>query len=249
MADSHRNRSTLHRLSFACPRTVSHDGPAAFRFGVYRTARMRRTTSLFMGMSKAKVICCAIRGQPQVGFRCFMSTTAAMTSRLGPFGPGFFRTVAENSRRYFRVVSARWRRRRVEGFRTMATRTSRLGRMSSVHTPATTRSASRRLGERRRGRSDRAWPNRNKLAKSKKCDGTRNSPRTRQQMQKQDGQIAHCTILPRSRHGQRMLANFGIRHVTGQEKGKVNARPVEVFIRAEAPTCAVQENLSTQDAR
>ena len=48
---------------------------------------MRRTTSLFMGMSKAKVICCAIRGQPQVGFRCFMSTTAAMTSRLGPFGP------------------------------------------------------------------------------------------------------------------------------------------------------------------
>jgi hypothetical protein len=35
----------------------------------------------------------------------------------------------------------------------------------------------------------------------------------------------------------------------GQEKGDVNARPVEVFIRAEAPTCAVQENLSTQDAR
>src|ERR1700694_1973410 len=26
MADSHRNRSTLHKLSFACPRTVSQDG-------------------------------------------------------------------------------------------------------------------------------------------------------------------------------------------------------------------------------
>jgi hypothetical protein len=26
------------------------------------------------------VICCAIRGQPQLGFRCFMSTTAAMIS-------------------------------------------------------------------------------------------------------------------------------------------------------------------------
>jgi hypothetical protein len=63
---------------------------------------MRRTTSLFMGMPKAKVICCAIRGHPQVGFRCFMSTTAAMTSGLGPFGPGLLGVVDENSRRYFR---------------------------------------------------------------------------------------------------------------------------------------------------
>jgi hypothetical protein len=43
---------------------------------------MRRTTSLFMGIPKAKAICCAIRGQPQVGFRRFISTTAAMTARL-----------------------------------------------------------------------------------------------------------------------------------------------------------------------
>ena len=34
----------------------------------------------------------------------------------------------------------------------------------------------------------------------------------RQQMQNEEGQIAHRTILPRSRHGQRMLTNFGIRH-------------------------------------
>jgi hypothetical protein len=47
------------------------------------------TTSLFMGIPKARVICCAIRGHPQVGFHCFMSTTAAMTSGLGPLGPGF----------------------------------------------------------------------------------------------------------------------------------------------------------------
>ena len=33
----------------------------------------------------------------------------------------------------------------------------------------------------------------------------------RQQMQKQDGQIAHRTILARSRHAE-MLRNFGIRH-------------------------------------
>ena len=44
---------------------------------------------------------------PQVGFRCFISTTAAMTFRLGPFGPGLFCGVDENNRRYFRVTSAR----------------------------------------------------------------------------------------------------------------------------------------------
>ena len=32
-----------------------------------------------------------VRGQPHVGFRCFIWTTAAMTSGLGPLGPGFFR--------------------------------------------------------------------------------------------------------------------------------------------------------------
>jgi hypothetical protein len=45
-----------------------------------------------------------------------MSTTAAMTFRLAPLGPGFLGPVYESSRRYFRVVSARWRRRSVEGF-------------------------------------------------------------------------------------------------------------------------------------
>ena len=51
-----------------------------------------------MGISKAKAICCAIRGQPHVGFRRFMSTTAATTSWLGPRGPGFLRAVDKNSR-------------------------------------------------------------------------------------------------------------------------------------------------------
>src|SRR5882762_3747288 len=62
---------------------------------------------LVMGRPKAKVICCAIRGHPQLGFRCFMSTTAAMTSRLGPFGPGFIGLWDEKSRRYVRCISAR----------------------------------------------------------------------------------------------------------------------------------------------
>ena len=34
----------------------------------------------------------------------------------------------------------------MEGFRTIATRASRLGRISSAHAPATTRSARRRVG-------------------------------------------------------------------------------------------------------
>jgi hypothetical protein len=75
MADLHRNRSTLHKLSFACPRTVSQDGPAASGFGVYRTARTRRTTPLLMEIPKANAIGCAIRGQPP-GRIPLMSMTA-----------------------------------------------------------------------------------------------------------------------------------------------------------------------------
>ena len=37
----------------------------------------------------------------------------------------------------------------------------------------------------------------------------------RQQMQKKDGQIAHRSILARSRSAQELLTNFGIRHAQG----------------------------------
>ena len=104
------------------------------------------------GIPKAKAICCAIRGQPQVGFRCFMSRTAAITSWLGPFGPGFLRALGENSRRYFRFFSVRWRLKSVEGFSTIADRISRPGRMRSAQTPATMRSPRRRWGARFRER-------------------------------------------------------------------------------------------------
>ena len=88
----------------------SHDGPSASGFGVYRTVRMRRTTSLFIGMPKANVICWAMRGHPHVGSCWFMSTMAAMTSWRGPVGPGFFWQRAENSCRYCLAVSAEWNR-------------------------------------------------------------------------------------------------------------------------------------------
>jgi hypothetical protein len=89
---------------------------------------MRRTTSLSMGIPKARVICCAIRGHPQLGFRCFMSTTAAMTSWPGPFGPGFIGFFDPNSQRYFRWTSARCRLNRVDGLKTIAERINRPGR-------------------------------------------------------------------------------------------------------------------------
>src|SRR5437879_6484955 len=75
-----------------------------------------------------------------------------MTSWLGPFGPGFFRALGENSKRYFRSFSARWRLKRVDGFNTIAERINRPWRMRSAHKPATMRSETRRFGERFRGR-------------------------------------------------------------------------------------------------
>ena len=156
MSAGRPTRSETDRDSTDCP---SHDrGPSA------KTDPLRLVPAcaerpecggphpLLMGIPKAKAICCAIRGHPHVGFRCLMSRTAAMTSWLGPFGPGFFRTLNENSRRYFRCVSARWSLKSVEGFRMIAERISRRGRMRSAHTPATMRSARRRLGERFRER-------------------------------------------------------------------------------------------------
>ena len=57
---------------------------------------------------------------PQLEVRCFMSTTAAMTSGVGPLGPGFVGALDEKSRRYLRCVSARWRRNSVDGLKTIA---------------------------------------------------------------------------------------------------------------------------------
>src|SRR6516162_4920690 len=67
-----------------------------------------------------------MRGQPQPELRCFIATTASMRSLLGPFGPGR-RRLGENNIRYFRLLSTLWRCSRVEGFRTMAERSTRAG--------------------------------------------------------------------------------------------------------------------------
>src|SRR2546427_12298751 len=45
--------------------------------------------------------------------------------------------------------------------------------------------------------------------------GTRQSGDRRQQVKNKDGQIAHVTILPRSRHPYETLTNLAIRHTHG----------------------------------
>src|SRR6266571_4050823 len=89
-----------------------------------------------------------MRGQPQVGLRCFIWTTASMSSLRGALGPGLLLCWEEKRRRYFRFLRAWWRRKRVEGFRTMAERIRRDGRINRAHQPATRRSERRRWGAR-----------------------------------------------------------------------------------------------------
>ena len=57
----------------------------------------------------------------------FFSTTAWISSLLGPFGPGFFRDADENNSRYFRLTRVRCRCSRVDGFTTTAERIRRAG--------------------------------------------------------------------------------------------------------------------------
>src|SRR6516165_11304710 len=99
-------------------------------------------------MLNAKAICCAIRGQPQLGLRRFISTTAAMSSVLGPFGPGLRRRFGENSMRYFCWLKALWRPSSVAGFSTIADRSRRVGRTKSAIKPARMRSDAHRFGDR-----------------------------------------------------------------------------------------------------
>src|SRR5215472_11538427 len=69
-----------------------------------------------------------MRGQPQLGLRRFMTTTALMSSFFGPLGPGRRRRWGENNMRYFRFFSRLWKYSRVEGFTTIAERKTQVGR-------------------------------------------------------------------------------------------------------------------------
>src|SRR5262245_54461702 len=125
---------------------VSHDGPPEPASGRKWIPRILRTTSLSMSTPKARATCWAIRLQPHVRLRRFISTTASITSLVGPLGPGRRARLDEKSRRYFCFVSILWKCSRVDGFKATADRKTRAGRISSMHKPTIMRSEARRLG-------------------------------------------------------------------------------------------------------
>src|ERR1700735_1065079 len=74
-----------------CPRYINVPSPApchANEAGVVKQSKWASASFDCKVEGKGKVICSAIRGQPQRGLRCFISTTAWTSSVLGPFGPG-----------------------------------------------------------------------------------------------------------------------------------------------------------------
>src|SRR5712691_5948122 len=106
--DSHRKRSTLHRLSVVCPMNDNHEGPVVPP-GVGRSCfdSTRYTTFLSMSTPNVCEMMRAIRGQPNRGLRDLSSTIAWISAWLGPFCPGFLgQGVDENSRRYLRRTNA-----------------------------------------------------------------------------------------------------------------------------------------------
>ena len=105
--DSHRKRSTLHRLSVVWPMNDNHEGPVPPGMGRQCVDSTRYTTFLSMLAPNVRAMMRAIRGQPNRGFRDLSSTMAWISASLGPFGPGFFgHSLDENSRRYLRRTNA-----------------------------------------------------------------------------------------------------------------------------------------------
>ena len=91
-----------------------------------------------------------MRGQPQLGITSLHGNYGIDEVLSGPFGPGRDRRFGENKMRYSRLLSTLWKCSSVEGFRTIAERSTRTGRMNRVHNPAMIRSALRRFGARQR---------------------------------------------------------------------------------------------------
>src|ERR1700730_17982957 len=105
--DSHRKRSTLHRLSLVCPMNDNHEGPVPPGPGRECLDNTRFTTFLSTATPNVCEMISAIRGQPNRGLRDLSSSIAWMSALLGPFGPGFLDPgVDENSQRYLRRTKA-----------------------------------------------------------------------------------------------------------------------------------------------
>ena len=105
--DSHRNRSTLQRLSVVWPMNDNHEGPVPPGAGRWCFASTRYTTFWSMSIPIVCETMRAIRGQVNRGLRDLSATMARMRASSGPLGPGFVgHRVDENSRRYLRRTKA-----------------------------------------------------------------------------------------------------------------------------------------------
>ena len=105
--DSHRERSTLHRLSVVWPMNDTHEGPVPPGMGRECVDSTRCTTFLSMLASNVRAMMRALRGPPNRGFRDVSSTMAWRSASLGPFGPDCFgHSLDEKSRRYLRRTNA-----------------------------------------------------------------------------------------------------------------------------------------------
>lgn len=93
-------------------------------------------------------LCSAILVHPKWGLRRFISSTSSITSREGPFGPGFLRFGEEYNKRYFRFTRAWWNFKRVDGRIRKATRLMRQRSRNVDHRPGKKRSKDERLGAR-----------------------------------------------------------------------------------------------------
>ena len=136
----------LHRLSFACPRNVSQDGPPGVGCrSIVRSEHSAHHVLVDVDRKGERDLLCDPRTSPTWGCAGFMSTMASTSALDGPWGP-VRRRVGENSQRYLRVRRARWNSRIVDGLSTIAERITRAGRMNSAHTPARIRSDAQRFG-------------------------------------------------------------------------------------------------------
>ena len=101
--DSHRQKSTLRRLSVVWPMNDTHEGPVPPGMGRECVDSTRHTTFFSMLASNVRAMMRALRGPPNRGFRDVSSTMAWRSASLGPFGPDCFgHSLDENSRRYLR---------------------------------------------------------------------------------------------------------------------------------------------------
>jgi hypothetical protein len=209
-------------------RVTKHREPGRPRrvwFRLVRTARMRRTTSLLMGIPNASVVWRAIRGHPQIGFRCSCRRPRQWPCWI-PWGQassvGWTKRAGDTSA----VSALDGALNSVPGLRTIAERINRPGRMKRAHRPETTRSEARRFGDRFRERlrisswcltspdsatTERAPPGpASRAGVASRC--------RRRMARSRTARSSHST----SQH-QELLRNSAIHHAQGgSPKGKIN---------------------------